>query len=57
LHVLPASDAIASKDLADSAQAMNADIARYVAQCPQQYIWNYKRWKRQADGKDVYESC
>jgi KDO2-lipid IV(A) lauroyltransferase len=57
LHVLPASDAIASKDLAASAQAMNADIARYVAQCPQQYIWNYKRWKRQADGSDVYESC
>ena len=57
LHVLPASEAITSADSIASAQAMNADIARYVATCPEQYIWNYKRWKRQADGKDVYESC
>jgi len=54
LHVLPASEAIASKDLVVSAEAMNADIARYVALCPEQYIWNYKRWKRQADGGDLY---
>jgi Kdo2-lipid IVA lauroyltransferase/acyltransferase len=55
LHVLPASEAIASADLGESARAMNADIAQYVALCPQQYIWNYKRWKRQADGSDVYD--
>lgn len=56
LHVLPASEAIASADLFVSAQAMNGDIVRYVALCPEQYMWNYKRWKRQADGSDVYES-
>lgn len=57
LHLLPASERIADADLVVSAQAMNADIARYVSTRPEQYIWNYKRWKRQADGKDVYESC
>lgn len=54
LHVLPASERIANADLIQSAQAMNEDIARFVSVCPEQYIWNYKRWKRQPDGRDVY---
>ena len=55
LHVLPASAEISSDSPLESATAMNADIARYVSARPEQYIWNYKRWKRQADGRDVYE--
>jgi KDO2-lipid IV(A) lauroyltransferase len=54
MHVLPANAGISSRDLVASAQAMNADIAHYIAQRPEQYIWNYKRWKRQADGGDIY---
>lgn len=54
IHVLPMDPAIAQSDLVQSASVMNADIARYIALNPAQYIWNYKRWKRQADGQDVY---
>lgn len=54
IHVLPVNPAIAQADLQASASVMNADIARYVARKPEQYMWNYKRWKRQADGRKLY---
>ena len=42
---------IYSKDLTESASAMNRSIESVVRENPGQYQWSYKRFKRQAPGK------
>lgn len=54
IHLVPASEAIASADTLVSITAMNQDVVRCVQLNPAQYIWNYKRWKTQPDGVDLY---
>jgi KDO2-lipid IV(A) lauroyltransferase len=34
--------------------ALNNDVARLVALAPDQYQWEYKRFRVQPDGSDIY---
>lgn len=46
----PAKDEIRSTDLVASATALNQSIEECVLDCPEQYQWSYKRFRRQPDG-------
>jgi len=50
LHFLPADPAIYSDDQQLSLQAMNAGVEAIVALAPQQYQWEYKRFRTQPEG-------
>jgi len=50
IHFLDAEPDQYSADPVVAATAMNTTIARGVAQCPAQYQWTYKRFKRRPDG-------
>ena len=50
LHFSEAEPGIHSRDLQQSAAAMNASIERCVNQCPAQYQWEYKRFNTPANG-------
>ncbi len=54
VHILPATSAIQDEDPITNATALNQGVEACIARDPAQYIWNYKRWKRQADGNRVY---
>lgn len=54
LHFLPASDALYSEDQLEAVTALNEDVARIVALAPDQYQWEYKRFRVQEDGRDIY---
>ncbi|MEH6557655.1 MAG: lysophospholipid acyltransferase family protein [Oceanicoccus sp.] len=52
----PAPEGIYSSDVQVSLSAMNAGIERCVMAAPEQYQWEYKRFKRQPDGdKKFYQ--
>lgn len=36
--------------------AMNQQIERVITRYPEQYVWDYKRYKRQQDGRNLYKS-
>jgi KDO2-lipid IV(A) lauroyltransferase len=56
LVIEPAPEGIYSSDVQVSLSAMNAGIERCVMAAPQQYQWEYKRFKRQPDGdKKFYQ--
>jgi len=55
LHVLAADSDIYSEDDLISVTALNEGVERCVALNPSQYVWNYKRWRRQVDGLDPYQ--
>ncbi len=44
-------DAIYDDDLSVSLPAMNKAMADFIMQVPEQYLWSYKRFRRQPDGK------
>lgn len=50
LHYLPPPDAIYSADVAESLAAMNQAVEQCVAICPEQYQWEYKRFKLEPGG-------
>lgn len=54
LHYHRADDAVNSKDLVESATAMNAEVERCVRAVPEQYQWEYKRFERRPDGGKIY---
>lgn len=47
----PASENIRNKDLVESATALNQSIEDCILDCPEQYQWGYKRFRRQPDGQ------
>ncbi|MGB1109516.1 MAG: lysophospholipid acyltransferase family protein [Gammaproteobacteria bacterium] len=51
VHVVPVGEAVNSKDLNVSLAAMNATIEQCIRQCPAQYQWIYKRFKRRPEGE------
>lgn len=51
IHYHAVDENIYSKDLNESARAMNRSIEAAVRKKPEQYQWSYKRFKRQAQGK------
>lgn len=46
LHVLAASEAVKAPDDVTAATAVNRDVERCVALCPDQYMWGYRRFRR-----------
>ena len=47
----PGNDTIRSEDLVESATALNQSIEECILDCPEQYQWGYKRFRRQPDGQ------
>ncbi|MEM8594796.1 MAG: lysophospholipid acyltransferase family protein [Pseudomonadota bacterium] len=54
LHVASANKAIRNEDKVASATALNEGIAECVAEAPEQYQWEYKRFKQQPDNTRHY---
>lgn len=54
LHFVPADDALYSADKATAVSALNAGVEKLVALAPEQYQWEYKRFRAQPDGSNPY---
>lgn len=54
VHIIPASPDIYHEDPMVTATALNQGVEACVRLNPEQYVWNYKRWKRQPDSEKVY---
>ena len=50
----PAHDDIRNSDEIAAATALNASIEECVNDCPEQYQWNYKRFRRQPQGRSNF---
>jgi KDO2-lipid IV(A) lauroyltransferase len=51
LHFSAASETVHDADLVRSASALNLDIERRVRDCPEQYLWSYKRFSVRPKGE------
>jgi KDO2-lipid IV(A) lauroyltransferase len=54
LHFLPATDELYNQDITTAATALNKGVEQIVALAPEQYQWEYKRFRKQPDGSDIY---
>jgi len=55
MHFLPADEAIYSADIDESLRALNDGVERCVRLCPEQYQWEYKRFRTRPRGNvDLY---
>ena len=54
LHFRAAPQDIAAADLAVAAGALNRALEDLVRECPQQYQWAYRRFKRRPDGEPPF---
>jgi KDO2-lipid IV(A) lauroyltransferase len=52
--IRPASKQIRNTDEVAAATALNASIEECVNDCPEQYQWNYKRFRRQPEGRSNF---
>ena len=52
LHFRNASAAVSDADLLTSVTALNADIERLICDCPEQYLWSYKRFSVRPRGEE-----
>lgn len=50
VHFLPGDDNVQHKDKSIATKALNQGIEQCVLACPEQYLWNYKRFRVCADG-------
>jgi len=50
LHILPADPKIASHDIEEATAALNKGVEDCIGICPDQYIWDYKRFSTLEDG-------
>lgn len=57
IHYLPADPLIRSDNMLEAASAVNRDVERCIALCPEQYLWDYKRFNALEDGgKRAYKA-
>lgn len=56
-HFVEPDAGVYSGDLDVHLAAMNRTLEACVRQNLEQYQWSYKRFKRQADGRDIYAAC
>ena len=54
LHFLPAAEGLYSEDKTVAVSALNKGVEKVVALAPEQYQWEYKRFRAQPDGSDFY---
>jgi len=45
IRYLPVSDKIYSEDISESLAALNAGVEKCISYCPEQYQWEYKRFR------------
>lgn len=58
IRFLPADEAIYSADLERSLAALNRGVEACLRHCPEQYQWEYKRFRqRPPSGPDYYDAC
>lgn len=54
VHFLPAPDGLDSDDLDVATAAVNAGVEACIALDPAQYLWTYKRFRHQPEGRAFY---
>jgi Kdo2-lipid IVA lauroyltransferase/acyltransferase len=54
LHFRTAEEQLYSEDKATAISALNAGVEKMVELAPEQYQWEYKRFRAQPDGSDFY---
>lgn len=54
IHFLPATDGLYDEDTVIAVDALNKGVEKIVALAPEQYQWEYKRFRNQPDGRDIY---
>ena len=54
LNFAPAVEGLYSEDKIVAVSALNQGVEKMVALAPEQYQWEYKRFRAQPDGSDVY---
>jgi len=50
VHYLPADKQVSNRDKTIAATALNASLESCIKQCPEQYLWSYKRFRLRPDG-------
>ncbi len=45
-HCIPAPEGLYAEDPVEAAAAINQAVETLVRQCPEQYAWSYKRFKK-----------
>ena len=50
LHILPGDKEIASSNLQEATTALNKGVEDCIGLCPEQYLWDYKRFNTLTDG-------
>lgn len=55
IQVTALSEDIKSKDLQLSVDTLNKEMERMINVAPAQYLWGYKRFRKLADGKNLYK--
>ena len=55
LHFLEVDQELYSSDEETSVAALNRSVERCIALAPEQYTWEYKRFRIQADGHNMYK--
>lgn len=50
LHYLPPTQGVDDRDKAIATKALTTSVERCVLECPEQYMWNYKRFRLCPDG-------
>lgn len=51
VHFRPAPDGIGAEELGAAAAALNAGVEALARECPQQYVWSYKRFGKRPPGE------
>jgi KDO2-lipid IV(A) lauroyltransferase len=51
LHYLPAPEELYSRDMSDSLRALNRGVEACLRYCPEQYQWEYKRFRTRPRGE------
>jgi KDO2-lipid IV(A) lauroyltransferase len=54
VHYIPANDALYSDDLGESLRALNDGVEACLRHCPEQYQWEYKRFRERPRGAVDY---
>lgn len=52
IYFRPVDEGIYSEDLIEATAAMNKSVENYILECPEQYQWEYKRFKRRPSGEE-----
>lgn len=50
LHLQPAPEAVAVEDPEAAAKTLNEGVEGCIRECPEQYVWSYRRYQRQPRG-------